>query len=53
MPVPYVDEIKMYNRQLSQEEIANMYWQCEQFNNVNNSTLDWKIYTIDEKRVVN
>ena len=30
----YVDEIKMYNRQLSESEIQNMYWykidQCKQ-----------------------
>ena len=24
-----VDEIKMYNRQLSQEEMTNMYWICD------------------------
>ena len=28
----FVDEIKMYNRQLSQEEIANMYWIIKQSN---------------------
>ena len=28
----YVDEIKLYNRQLSEDEITNMYWIAEQPN---------------------